>query len=239
MKLISINELFRETLRIYRGKFLTLVGISAVPAILFLVAEFSGPAAIIFAVAGIAFSIASSVAIVLALAGDREIIAAYRDSAPYLLTYLWLSILSGLIIFGGFVLFLAPGFIFSIWFIFGVYVLVLENKTGIRALFLSKEYVKGYWWHILGRLVALFAVVLIPSLFLAMGAPVSSFVNAFIGIFFGPFMAAYLYLLYKNLKQMKSAASETAMPDSTRNLFLFSAALGIVAIAALIIIFLR
>ena len=46
---------------------------------------------------------------------------------------------------GGFVFFIVPGVIFSIWLSFSVLILIVENEKGTNALVRSKEYVKGRW----------------------------------------------------------------------------------------------
>ena len=68
-----------------------------------------------------------------------------------ILSYWWISILSGLIVMGGFLLLIVPGIILTIWFALAVYILVSEDRRGMNALFRSKQLVSGYWWGVFGR----------------------------------------------------------------------------------------
>ena len=240
-KLISINEILRGAWRVYSDKFLVLVGIAVVPHLLFFFAEIAiGPgsplgdfAGVLFSAAGIAFSIASAVALVLVVSCGGYVISAYRDSTPYILSYFWLSVLGGLIVFGGFVMLFAPALIFTVWFIFGVFILVLENKKGFYALLASKEYVRGYWLPVFWRFAFLFAIFSALSYFFTL-IPSSSIFNALFGTMLSPFAVAYLFMIYKNLKELKPVSGETVISKSTRNLFIFSGALGAVAILAFV-----
>lgn len=67
---------------------------------------------------------------------------------------IWVSFVVGLIILGGTVLFIIPGIIFSIWFSFVVYAIVLEEHTSTNAIKDSKAIVQGRWWAVFWRLVA-------------------------------------------------------------------------------------
>jgi hypothetical protein len=67
--------------------------------------------------------------------------------------FIWLSILSTLIIWGGFVLLIIPGLLMSLYFYLSQYVFVAEHKTGFSALSRSHDLITGVWWPVLGRLV--------------------------------------------------------------------------------------
>jgi hypothetical protein len=62
------------------------------------------------------------------------------------------SLLVILIILGGTILLIIPGIIFSLWYTFAYYVIILEEKTGMNALRESKKMVYGRWWEIFFRL---------------------------------------------------------------------------------------
>ena len=74
------------------------------------------------------------------------------------------SIIAGLIIFGGMLLLVIPGTIFSVWYAFSVYTVIFDNKKNMAALTASKDLVTGKWWGVLWRLFApsfVFGVVLL------------------------------------------------------------------------------
>ncbi|MBH41770.1 MAG: hypothetical protein CL685_03585 [Candidatus Magasanikbacteria bacterium] len=64
------------------------------------------------------------------------------------------SIIAGLIIFGGMLLLVIPGTIFSVWYAFSVYAVIFDNKKNMAALTASKQLVAGKWWGVLWRLFA-------------------------------------------------------------------------------------
>jgi len=64
------------------------------------------------------------------------------------------SILTGLAVFGGFLLLIVPGIIFAMWFAFSLYALLLDDKHGTEALKYSKQLVNGRWWAVLWRIIA-------------------------------------------------------------------------------------
>lgn len=65
------------------------------------------------------------------------------------------SILSALAIIGGFILLIIPGIIFSVWYCFSSYAVLLdgERKAG-AALSHSRALVTGRWWAVVWRLIA-------------------------------------------------------------------------------------
>lgn len=99
-----------------------------------------------------------SIALIRTIAGryeGREGIlpkAGLRDATALILPMFWVSILSGLAVLGGFLLLFIPGILFSIWFAFANYAVLMDDKRGVAALSFSKLLVKGRWWETLVRL---------------------------------------------------------------------------------------
>jgi hypothetical protein len=110
-------------------------------------------------------------------------------------SFIWLFIILGFIITGGFLLIIIPGVIFLVWFIFSQFILAKENKRGMDALLKSKEYVKGYWFDVFIRLSLIWLISVIIGIIPILGAILS--------IFFMPYMMIFLYLIYKDLKTVK------------------------------------
>lgn len=73
--------------------------------------------------------------------------------------------LTALCVFGGIILFIIPGIIFSIWYFYSVYALILDNKRGTEALHFSKKLVKGQWWDVLWILLCTTFLVVIVTIF--------------------------------------------------------------------------
>jgi len=73
---------------------------------------------------------------------------AYREALPKLAGYVWISVLSAIIIIGSLALFIIPAIIFSVWFSFSGFVYFNEDARGQDALAKSREIVRGYAWQI-------------------------------------------------------------------------------------------
>ncbi len=150
-----------------------------------------------------------------------DLTEAYRQTFKLIPSLLWLSFLGVFIILGSFVFLIIPGIIFGIWFVLGPYVLVNENLKGMNALLKSREYIRGYWWKVLWRLLALGVFFLIVSLVLGfivnlflsllLSKNITNYVNEFmsalIGSFFFSFQIVYTFLIYKNLQSIKGEFS--------------------------------
>ena len=71
-----------------------------------------------------------------------------------LITSIIATLVSGLVILGGYLLLIIPGIIFTVWFSFVFYAVVLENKKTVEAMKYSKSLVRERWWAVLWRLLA-------------------------------------------------------------------------------------
>lgn len=110
-------------------------------------------------------------------------------------SFIWIFTLLGYIIGGGFLLFIIPGIIFSIWFFFSQYILAVEDVRGMNALLKSKEYVKGYWFDVFLRFLLIWiissAISLVP------------FLGPFLSFFFFPFAMIFYYQIFEDLRSVK------------------------------------
>lgn len=89
-----------------------------------------------------------------AIVGDPvDVKASYQWGMRKIGPVMWISILSGLIVFGGFLLFIIPGIIFAVFLTVAIPALVVENQRGTGALSRSWNLVKGSWWFVLGFVV--------------------------------------------------------------------------------------
>lgn len=69
---------------------------------------------------------------------------------PIILT----SIMVGVIVLAGTILFIVPGIIFMAWYGFTFYSVIFEGEKGMSALRASKKLVVGRWWEIVWRAAA-------------------------------------------------------------------------------------
>lgn len=120
-----------------------------------------------------------------------------KTAWPKLGSFFWVSLLAGLAVFGGLILFVIPGIIFGVWFCLSIFVFVSEDLRGTSALKRSKQLIQGYFWPVLGRMLIVgFVVWLISSI---------KFFGPIINIFFSvPFTIVFQYLLFEDLKRVKA-----------------------------------
>ena len=142
------------------------------------------------------------------------------DTKKLIIPTLIVSILSGLAILGGLLLLVVPGIIFSIWFAFSFYVVVLDGKEGTEAMRESKKLVEGRWFPTFIRLFAPSLLFLIISGILQspfsyiMANSKSIFIGNIVGILssivsvmLAPFLVASQAILYNELKKTRKIAN--------------------------------
>lgn len=245
-KVISIRSLFGESWKLYRERIGVLTKIMLLP-VAFLVA---GDLLELFAPSGLAslptfigtmISLLSYLALIFILQERVQFGEAYRMAWKKIWSYGWLTILSGFVILGGFVMLFIPGIIFSIWFVFAIYVFAIEGEKGMNALLRSREYVRGYWWQVFGRQIVLILAALAALLGLGfIGAILAAdkgealIINLFT-LILAPFTTVYLYTLYQNVKSLKPEVASQP-PSGPRGFFYFSAVLGVLGLIALIVL---
>ncbi len=215
-KLISVEDLFKKAFEIYTNNFwgftkLVLISIAAsLVAVLAWAGIFVGMLShnislilvfvlifLILLLVAIAINFIVQISLLYAIEEKDLTIRQYFSKArPVVGSYALVLILQGLVVLGGFILFIIPGVIFSIWFAFSGYIMIFEGKKGVEALKASKALVAGYWWAIFGRLLLMMLAIWIISWVPVLGPLVNAFAVA-------PFMAIYFYTIYKDLKRIK------------------------------------
>lgn len=111
-------------------------------------------------------------------------------------SFAWVAFLAGLVMFGGFILFIIPGIIFSIWFSQSLYVFIFEGTKGSEALKKSKALAKGYFWPLLGRFLVLGIIGWLVAHIKIFGPLINV-------LFLAPFGIVYANLIYQDLKRIK------------------------------------
>lgn len=257
--LISPGDLITKSFALYKdnlGLFIKYVLISYIPGAIMAVAAiiFGGAAGVLFysektgmavtlvviLAALVLIAIIASVWIFLAFI--RVIASRYlgktpdkvgvelRKAVPLILPYIGATILFGLIMLGGAILFIVPAVIFGVWFAFYFYEIALDNKGVVDSLKGSKELVRDRWWGILLRLFAPAAVfgiiafiaqgiVQFPLEIVAQSAEsagvfitatiVSALLSAAINVLITPLTAAAQAILYIEAKNTPVPAATT------------------------------
>ncbi len=146
---------------------------------------------------------------------------ALRQGGAVIWSFMWLISLLGYIIPGGFLLFIIPGVIFSVWFAFAQFIFVAEGVKGMDCLLKSKEYVRGLWFEVFLRLFLVWiASVVIGSL------PI---LGPILSLLFVPYLLIFVWLLYREVKALKvDVAYSAAAADKLR--WIGAATLGYLAL---------
>lgn len=114
---------------------------------------------------------------------------------------------------GAFFFFIIPAFIFSIWFSFWQYFVVLEGKSPFASLSVSREIVRGRFWGIFWRIIAIHLPELLISILLGRmshsGSGPAQGALQLLSIALQPFYFSYMYLLFvesrKSAKELPQA----------------------------------
>lgn len=260
-KLTPATVLFRQSLDIYSSRFRTFFGISAIPAALLVLSVLfflsKGNLALfalgfLTSIASVVFSFLAYLALMYAVTRESRVFEAYRFALSKFFSYAWIGFLNTLIVLGGMILFVVPGIIFSIWFMFAPFVLVYEETRGMAALLKSKAYVRGYWGAVWWRIIFPTLIVLIVffTTVLVISAITGSFIlsedkkggfdavstilQALFQAFVAPFMVVYMYLLYRELTS-KKAATLALQPPEKKGWFIAAGIFGGIALPAIIL----
>ena len=223
--LVGVKKLLTDSVDLYKRNLRTFWGIMIVPTAAMILAtsllgifkrELSSVGFLSFIVIAILSFVIQAWGYVALLYGIKDsgqnigIKESFKRGQGKILSYVWVIFLVLFITNGGFFLFLVPGIVFSVWFSFATFVLVSENLKGMTALLKSREYVKGRWLAIFGRLLPIFFLSVLftfgPALILYFsGLPfiVISFILSLILFIFMPLFVTYLYFLYGNLRCAK------------------------------------
>lgn len=169
MNLISLTDLIKQSWRLYKNNFKTLISITAwllifvlLQMLLFILTLTGKLAAVAFfgflvLIASIAAAIVMSIILIQVINKiyHQEPIGNWNDLIKPAInkigSYLLIAIINTVLVVVGLVLLIVPGIIIAVWYSLGAQVFVLENIRGYAALKRSKELVEGYWWPVLGR----------------------------------------------------------------------------------------
>ncbi len=250
-KLDSIKKLIGDTWRSYKERFSVYGEIILFPAVitavgnmmiaqrnLVVVAALGGLVSLI----GFIAFIFGGIALLLAVIKGTDVKESYRQSVALFWPFVWVSILGVVVTIGGFIMLIVPGIMMGIWFLFSRYLVITEGRRGLDALVQSREYARGYWFALFGRMLLMGIVIAVLSAIVSglltllitvtAGAIFAPIVNILIWVFVVPFSVIYLYVIYKNVVALKPHLA--AAPVSTSRGFLKAS--GIVGVVGIVLI---
>lgn len=169
-------------------------------------------------------SLWSQVAIRVAVASPQKLkpLAAYRSSLRLIWPFVWISILASLATAAGFILFVIPGLLLMILFWFADWCVVTDQVRGLKALAVSREYVRGVFWKVTWRAVVPVALlwIFVQAISWLSGwyaeqnallffQPIMSFVVAVASLLLMPVLFSYLFELFLVLKHRAGTVTIT------------------------------
>jgi hypothetical protein len=123
-----------------------------------------GVAGLVAALAGLLMFLVLTGAITRAVAAevageDPGVEQSYRFGFHRIWSVLLVSVLVGLAIVGGLILFVIPGIYIGVRLAVSIEALVVEGRRGSQAMGRSWELVGGHWWHAFGTLLVAWLVI--------------------------------------------------------------------------------
>lgn len=260
-KLLGPVELWKEAWNITKSRFWILAACVVIPGILTTLVSLLGIAPFVTAILvsstmGVVPSLGLGliVAIVLAIMAMMIIgtwqgiafvfliaeaqqklglVEAFKKGWPKIWGFWWLMFLEMAIIMGGLFPLVIPGLILAVSFVFGQYVYVLEGVSGLKALRISRAYIRGRAWKLLGRMIFLalpaFVIGMVQAGITAViGKESETIVGIVVSLLSLPVTittSAYMYLLYQNAKST-TPAIDMASLDQGKKKWIFLAIWG-------------
>jgi len=231
-QLLPVGKLLSNAIDIYKTHWKTLVTLSSLPVVTVIISIiiFGGALGygsvlgrdniaslapgfsllfLGFIIIAFLIQILSTVAVIIALK-ERQNNYGVKESLKAAVSkigqYIWVSILMSLAIGVGFLLLIIPGIILWVWYSFSVFVTVAEDLKGGKALARSKEYVKGRWGKIFGKLAFIYLIVIAFNIIVGL-IPENALIDGIstlIGLLIlTPIVWVYSYLLYENVRATK------------------------------------
>lgn len=222
--LISIGDLFQKSWEIYKKRAATFLGILIIPflfygllallyvpsgiffSILFLAGKISIfwliILGIILAIGMITINIWPSLALIYAIKETEKNVGvkeSFTQTKNKIIPALWISFLLALALVVGYLFFIIPGILISIWFTFIFYVLIEENLRGTKVFSRSRKLVEGYWWQVFLRTLIIVLISFVSNILID-----DNFVRIVFGLFLSSFSPVYYFLIYQNLKKIKA-----------------------------------
>lgn len=259
-KLPSFIDLIKESINVYKSNWKILIkielllwainfGIGVAAVILPLIFHYytsmplpAAAAATLFlvAIAGLIWlMVLLTIGIIIVLQDKQDnprISDIIKKATPYGVPSVWAGILSSMVVFAGMVMFIIPGFIFAIWFVFWQYTLVIDNERGLAALEKSRNYIKGYFGDVfilfaLGTMTIFFATIAIDKLKIL---PAGDILTIAASIAIAPVYSIFYYLIFTHLKRLRKAEAAVLAPRSQNSLTKGLAIAGLIAVITII-----
>ncbi|MCB9798770.1 hypothetical protein H6758_03515 [Candidatus Nomurabacteria bacterium] len=121
---------------------------------------------------------------------------------------IWIVLIVSLITFGALIPLIIPFIFVATFTTFALFVVVFEDERGINAVLKSREYVRGIFGPVLGRVAMLLVYGLIlgiiASIFEQVGGTLGELLSALIQLALSPLFMLYSYKLYRHVRAYKA-----------------------------------
>lgn len=230
LKLDRVGALFDEAWAMYKERFAPLARIVLLPALVtilgYTIADlhfpFSSPLGGVILFIGWLLSVFNVLPLVISIQHNTDIDDSYRAALPLVLPFALVIILEAFAVLGGFIMLIVPGIWMIFAFSFVSYIFVIEHRRSFDALRQSADYIQGYWWAVLGRVVLMGIFVLMASAIVQwaiepLGSGIANDIAAMLlSVLTTPFTTVFGYKLYQNLRTLKPelAGSDPSAADA-------------------------
>lgn len=143
----------------------------------------------------------------------------------------WISIAIGAAIFSGAVAFIIPGIIISFFLTFSVMVFMDDGTKGINALVKSKNYIKGHFGEVAGKIALLGLIAAVASIVLSGLGPIGTFAANILLI--TPFSFCFLWNLFESLKKIEPDNLPPKKRDWVKPVVIIGLVLSVITITIL------
>ena len=228
ISLRSLGSLFCDTWKLYKERWQVLVEIVLLPALVtilgYVLVSLGSPFSIfggVIALMGWILFIFSVLPIIFSIHNTAGVDASYDATIGWFWPFVWATILELLAVLGGSIMLIIPGIWLAFALSFMAYVFVIEHRRGIDALRQSKDYVRGYWWAVAGRVILLSLIFLAATIvieipvMIIVGNAARVFITMAMTLFFVPFSAIYHYVIFENLRELKPDLAEKQTKEGT------------------------
>jgi len=148
-----------------------------------------------------------------------DVLGCIKKSWNKVVPFSWTYILFFLLVFSGFCFFVVPGIYLSAALSVATIGCVAEGISGMAAMEKSFYYVRGRWWSVFLRLIAIGFIGFLPGLI-----PVLGWI---IGALISPLPLAMIAVLYKELRETREAHGPAYAPSPRTRLWIGAALLGL------------
>jgi hypothetical protein len=247
----SIGSLFSDSWKLYKERWQVLVEIVLLPTLVVMLGyvllslglPFSILGGLIVSIGYVIFAF-SMLPVIFSLHHTAGTDASYKATIGWFWPFVWVTILEALAVMGGFMMLIIPGIWLSIALMLVAYVFVIEHRRGVDALRQSKDYIKGYWWAVMGRVLLLGLIFLVATIVIEIpitiiaGNAARVLVTMALTLFFVPFSAIYHYIIFENLRALKPELADAQTKKGTafiKTSTIVGIAIPVLAVCALVI----